>query len=552
MENNFTVIIQLYSKLKFIIPILWMISFFLLLCVNKPLQKYNSNKELFRVPVLKIEKKDLILLLIISAAVLFWKSSHLGYEDLDIQESTNIFSAQEIRTNAGGVINSLLIFAHQPLYPLIYSLFTKWFDLGSCVYIVRFISVIFSLLTAWLAYVFSLKILKDRAASFVAFIAVNTSGLLSMYSRRVEVYSIFCFFSLLSFYYFWNVFISREEKRLWKYWAATCACFFLHYLAVVVVFAQLLVILFLTLKKRGNAGQFLGFLKVLILFSFPFIAFIPPLCVSFLKKPLFENAYDNLFFLAPKYLGSLCEETIRLTLGLPPCSFYIFLLLMVLYIFVLFKLSKNNFVFFILINSIGIALLSYGFFFHLCGLNIMRGIFFNIRHFILFVPFAAMILGYGCVLIRKEQNVLMKITLTAFLLWLLCWNVYLTQKINFKPTSPSYRQALHYIRDRFNEKTDIVAYPSAWLIRLFDLYRSDIFAPGKGENKFENFSPEQILKNKDSFKRIWVIIPREYIFSIPHLNSETLDSYINFLKQNFRLKSSWQGKQIFVYLFTVR
>ncbi len=146
--------------------------------------------------------------------------------------------------------------------PAYYLLLHGWIRLfGLSDFSIRLPSVLFSVLTVWLLFVFTVQHLKSQRLALVAAALAAIEPFFIAYSHQARNYSMSFFFTLLATHLFLNL-VRRPswERRFSAYAAyglAAMACLFCHYLTFTVLLAHGLYVLFFVKPSRiwvGLAG----------------------------------------------------------------------------------------------------------------------------------------------------------------------------------------------------------------------------------------------------------------------------------------------------------
>ncbi|MBL7130661.1 MAG: glycosyltransferase family 39 protein [Candidatus Omnitrophica bacterium] len=516
--------------------------------INKQLKKKKDSLVKTDRYSKKLFTKDLILLLILTVVFLIWKIIHLGSNSFDLMESLNIRIAQEFQINVFSLLDNMIVQSRQPLYLFILNIPIRLLNPEHYSFFLRFISVFFGICTAYLTFHFSLKVFNNKLISYLSFIFLNVHSLFAFYSRRAEPYALFCFLALLSYYYFWQTFISHEEKKIWKYCLVGILCFFTHYFALVVIFSQFLTMLIVKWRNyrltHSLPFSFLHFIKALVIFNFFIILWSPVMYSAIFSGFIFQDAWGNSFYLNQESAALVIDRIIKLVWGLPLTGSFGYLLIL-LYLYIILKLRDGKPSFYIFVVSILFSALLFGIHSFLCFWYSTSRLYFNVRHFTWIIPFIVMLYSYGIFLLNRSRSLFRKIIGYTCFSIILIWNIHLTNEMTFGLVNPAYKEALRYIKKDFREN-DFVGFPA-------DLIDDPITINAKGifdsERYFDSVPPVDLLQRKLSCKRLWIVIPWEDYFGVPHLNGETLNRYINFLKDTLSLKSVWRSNKIDVYLF---
>lgn len=494
-------------------------------------------------------------MIIICFAALFalWKSINLGLDDFDGMEVFNSFMFySEQPRDWVEILNPVIFVGHQPVFPFLAKTVMLLVDFKFYTFAVRMFSVISIAVSSVFIFLFALRVSGNRLISYAAFFIFNILSLTVSYSRRAEPYALLCLFATLSYYYYWQVFVSGQAEKLWKYCLVNIAGFFTHYILLTAVFSQFLAVLWMKLKGlEPFRGQFLLFLKSIFYFNFVFILFSPAIYVTCLNNPaVFSDQWGSKLYEELYKLPGMAYNVVRIILSLPREAVFSFFCLAALVI-ALFRLRSANRQFFILFLSAVFSAAIY----EIVILSLLysrnQGFFFNVRHLIWISPLIAVFYAFGIYSFSREKAVL-KFFGFCFFAALAAWNVYFSNTVIFKPQNPAYKEAVRFIKNNF-KSGDFVGIPVYYLDGpvvmssrgVFDEvynYDRNVF----GEVRFDNF-----IEKKRSYKRVWMVIPREMIVDYPHYNFDFIENYLEFLKKNSRLRSVWHGNNIEVYLFEV-
>lgn len=159
-----------------------------------------------------------------------------------------------------------------PLYYLLLHFWMKFF--GSSEIALRSLSLIFFWATIYVIFLFLTKILKVKSSFFtlcyLLFAILNP--LLLYYAFEARMYTMFAFFTTLSFY-------SLYKKKQKLFFLSTLLSLYTHYFTILALFTQLILIAYLH-HDRGLATK----KKLLKSLIFSFLAFLPWLIFVFFEK----------------------------------------------------------------------------------------------------------------------------------------------------------------------------------------------------------------------------------------------------------------------------
>lgn len=176
-----------------------------------------------------IKSRNIIFILLVLFIATTTRLSGLTSESIWLDEAFSVYHAQQPM-----IYILTLNDPNPPLYMLILSFFVKTF--GTDIFWVRLPSVIFGVASVFLIYLLGKKI-NNRVGLISSLILVFSTYNI-FYSQEARAYSLLCFLSLLSFYFFINYF---HKYRLWNlllYFISTTLMLYSHYFAILVLFVQ--------------------------------------------------------------------------------------------------------------------------------------------------------------------------------------------------------------------------------------------------------------------------------------------------------------------------
>lgn len=144
---------------------------------------------------------------------------------------------------------------HPPAY---FSLLHLWLTIaGRSEFALRYLSVIFSLLTVALLWRFATALSPGRAAPGLAALLAAVSPMYVAYGQEVRSYAMITFFALASTYLLWRLLHQNRPQRrvglLLAYIGVTVACLYIHYFTIfLLLFQNLAWSIFLSTKNGGQ------------------------------------------------------------------------------------------------------------------------------------------------------------------------------------------------------------------------------------------------------------------------------------------------------------
>lgn len=217
-----------------------------------------------------------------------------------------------------------------PLYYLFLHFWIKIF--GQSEIALRSLSLIFFWATLIVVFLFLTNIFRfslKKSFFYLVFFLVNP--LLNYYALEARMYSMFAFFSTLSFYAFW-------QKNTKVYFWATLFGLFTNYFMIFVILGQLVFYFFSKEKK-----YFLRLKEII----HPVLFFLPWLFFVWIRKKLLLSSFWILpltfkdLFLIPAIIYTGYEFSFNL-LKKPVIFFYWFFIFFIFFIFVFFILNKEK------------------------------------------------------------------------------------------------------------------------------------------------------------------------------------------------------------------
>ncbi len=542
LKSNVSIpnLIILYSAFGVLLSVLFFFNILAFIYLNRYIRKHKHEQKELSFFNLLISRKDYLLLFILAVLFIAWKIIFLGKADIDVMESANIgFVLEAKKGNYSLILDYIIGSPHQPFYFVLVYLI-QFMD--NALYLLRLISVIFSTLTAFLVFCLCLEIFNNKLISYLGFILFNVHGVCSFYARRAEPYIIVCFFSLLSYYYFWTTFVSGRQKKIWKYWLVNAINFFIHYVSIIVICSQLLTILMLRWKERNMISTFrtAQFFRSIIAFNFIFILWVPFFYVQFFSDILFSNSWSNNFFLPRENMADVLIRISGLILGAPPVKLITGFSMLFMPVVIL-RIRKEKTIFYILIISIAVAVLfSLGYLmFH--WLRYTDKFYLHLRYLLWLIPFVIMLYVYSVSIPQKEH--LIKRWSIFFFCLIGLWNFWLTNKIIFGNMVPSYSEALRYIKSEYKEG-DLITWPASEFNFCIPLNAKKFFHDSG--NLIES---SELLEKKLVYRRIWLVVAEEKYFSVQDINGKFIEDCVSFYKKNLSLQSTWKSNKISVMLF---
>lgn len=225
--------------------------------------------------------------------------------------------------------------------PLSYALFHFWMQMGRSEIWLRMLPVLFGVGTVFGVYLLGRQFLSKNYALLAAlFLAVSAFHI--YYSQEIRMYSMAAFFTVFSFYFFWQTPIQSGQICQWKNWRwsvagyilATALLLYTHYLGIFIIVSQFF---FLILNNRIALRKF-------VLFWFVIGLSILPAAQVFYKQLTFGVNIDeflpgwrSVLTLSPlKSIPLIFFKFMMGRVSLQPQYFYALVMLLVLSVVVWF------------------------------------------------------------------------------------------------------------------------------------------------------------------------------------------------------------------------
>ncbi len=201
--------------------------------------------------------RSLILILLLS---FFLRVFLLDFESLWLDEGSSIRFA---KLGVAEIFESTQTDAHPPLYYLLLHFWIKIF--GDSEFSVRFPSVIFGVLTVWVVYKFCFKF-WSRNVAILSSLIVGISTFQVFYSQEARMYSLLCFLSTLSFFYFMKILRDDQFKFYVFYSVVNVFLLYTHLYSFFVLLAQVIYVIFVERERVKG---------LVVSFIFSFVFYIP-------------------------------------------------------------------------------------------------------------------------------------------------------------------------------------------------------------------------------------------------------------------------------------
>ncbi|MFH1460445.1 MAG: hypothetical protein ABIG64_08795 [Candidatus Omnitrophota bacterium] len=531
------------------------INILILFVVNKLLEKSKNLSIKKYIKKINLNRIDYLLLFMLTFIFFIWKITNISKENVDSMESFNMQFNSLLSTNIIKFLDTSIVIAHKLIYAVMLNLVQIFCAPENLVFLYRFISFGFGVLCSLLLFKFSIRVFQNKLIAYLGFILFNLNALFLFYCRRIEVYSIFCFFVLLSFYDFWRIFIDRDKNKTLRYGIWIIIVFCLHDTGVVVIFSQALALFFLNRKQPLETRNYLylKFMQSVLVFACLFFLLGPIFCASIISNHLilYKGAWENNFYLGMEKLPEQINTMLNLIFGMPIFTIGLFSFPLFFAVFSLIK--KNNNFFWLLLSILISSILFQATFIYMFYIKV-NACYFNIRHLLWIVPFIIMMYSFGfcdlCFLSNKNYK---KILGYSFLIIILSSGIVKSNTVIYSNKTPDYEKAFYYIKDKFKDG-DFLGWLCSFTSDVFFIHtkKNDIFYDHDNtilDERSAGVIFNNIALKQKKFKRFWVIVAKEDYFGVDHMNLEFIDKCVNFLKKEFKEISCVKMNKIDIYLF---
>lgn len=186
-------------------------------------------------------KKYFWLLILIIAVGFSVRLYHLDYQSIWFDESVSINAAKYN-------LNSLFVF-EDPTPPLYYILLHFWTELtGDSVFAVRFLPVIFGVLSIYMIYLVG-KNIHNAKTGLIASLLLALSPIHIYYSQEARCYSLFFFLALCSMYFYLKFIKEKSGISVIGCILVNILLVYTHIFGFLIILAQLIHFIIINFKK---------------------------------------------------------------------------------------------------------------------------------------------------------------------------------------------------------------------------------------------------------------------------------------------------------------
>lgn len=452
------------------------------------------------------EKLFLFIILIISLSLRVYDLENI---QMWFDEGQSIWISS--LNNISNFIKELVICGQQPLHYMLLHLWINCF--GKSELSVRFLSVIFGVLTILMSYKISKLIFDSHTGMLCAFL-IGLSTLHISYSQEIRTYTLTLFLSLLSIYFFIRLLENNNIKILTGLIISNALLIYSHLSGAPVILTQNIYIL---IQYFFNKNLKFNIKTWLISQGLILILFMPWIIATMIY---YKEKSASLFFWVPAISIDGVIKTFISFSG----SKYLLLIFIILFLFNIKSLilKKDNYFFLFLWLLIPFA-----------NLLAISEIFFPIYHkkyvLIALIPFYILV-SKGLMNINSTVRIIILTVIVALSLNNLK-NYYST------PKKYQWKEVVSFVEEHATSQ-DLIVFNAARCRKYnFDYYskRNDLnkvgfpIVPYEEELPVEEDNIKPLEKLIHNYKRVWVIKSHPYDPNM--LIEETLDKTFDLLTQ---------------------
>ncbi|MBZ9577929.1 glycosyltransferase family 39 protein [Patescibacteria group bacterium] len=468
---------------------------------------------------------------------------------------------------------------HQPLYNFMLFLLSRFSTNET---FLRLLSLFWGTLTI-------IALFKLTQSMFGPKIALISSFLISInpmhiyWSGEISPYALYCFFAVLSFYFFYRAFIQNIPNAAIWYCGSIILGFFSHYFMIFVIFAQLLSLIIISIRQMHskNAKNLLRYLLTLCIFSYFVIIWFP-----FLHYSLNSHIHSTIYSQHKAYSLQTAQSFWVLLRIIPSFSgiivhsAYVSIIAIVFFIIGLWAINKNDKLEYILLAIAIFTVLFFHAFCHIVGSRGMKlaltGVYIMWDHIIYILPLIIVVWAYFFGHLFKKK------TVTGIFCLMTIAAIYSDYNLIANQQKPNLSKATRFVKCNIADK-DAVFFPNIWFVYGFNYYMhrdtedlSNMFfanwriiarPQAKLENQIRYYGP--IWPEPDSpgnvysdevkqtlaegkIKRIWFVDIREQFFGIPLVGYQNSDMLLKRFLERYQLILSQDFEYIKLYLFNLK
>jgi mannosyltransferase len=482
--------------------------------------------------------KAFLILLIILIIGLSLRLYNLNEESLWIDEAFSLQHAQNSQIRE--VVEGITLTEGAP--PGHYLLLHYWIKLfGNSEFSIRFLSLIFGLLSVGLIYILGAKFYGPKVGLLSALL-LSSAMLQVLFSQEARLYSVYGFLALLITYFFVRIVVSEISHRRTKglyigYFLSMLFALYVNYLTIALM--GIILIVATTYRKTFSFSKFVG-INLLAL-----IAALPLVGMLFKQFSLTHTGLaEGLFGLGlPMFLAQL---------GIFFYALPIFVVVAVLFFLLIFKknttiISAAKIPSYWFISGLFLFGLIYMYLsthsLSILGIQVTRNpitsSFFLIRHSYFLVPIVYIFVSYKILKLKPKKWTTICI---AFILFVNAFSLYHYYEDS---TKAEWKEAVSFIHDNSNQDDSNLENPTILLDRggYSSTFLLDYYFKGphktirlnwvEGRREFVEIDKDDLLNQLQSLEEFWLV-----------LSVQVEDNYPSLLDEHYQRESATDFKQI--------
>jgi len=430
---------------------------------------------------MKLTKYTLILvgILILASALMLFRLETKSYW------GDEIFSVTHIQKD----VWSILVGEDEPGNPPLYFLLLHYWIIlfGTGEFAVRFLSVIFGVLSVYVTYNLGKLFFGEKEGLVSAFLLLVSHTFIAQ-AQDARAYTLFTFLSLLSLYFFWKMMKSGENKYLLAYVLSTVLALCSHYSAFLVVVIEF--IFFVIQRKAASIStkKFFSVLSILFVLYLPFTILFVGNAIDRVKSNTEEESIvraAELWGIDPStaFFGILAAFS-NTKYAIP-----LFLLPLLYGTYACWKTDKEKYLLlglWVLLPVVAVFLLSF---------KMILGFKYIIFTFPVFL-----------LLVSKGLTSIKNVSILALLLLLMLGSAGVRLADYYGSEKQDWRSAATFVDA--NVRTDMVVVQPHWARKYFWFYSNLNQTQIKGITE-ENGLPSKTIEVSSNNTRVWVVYSDE-------------------------------------------
>lgn len=460
--------------------------------------------------------------------------------------STTFESGSILRIIAGDVPVQQ---SHQPVFSLLLLVFGFLQDSPESF---RYISVFLSLLSIIVTYYLAALLFpRFLFARIFMSMALALSQLHIVYSKDITPYSLFFLLSTISFYLFFLVMKTGENKSVFLYICVSIITFYTHYYEIWILAIQVSIAFVFLVGTPAKTGQVDVAGKLLKSAAWIHLLMVP-WYPCFIKGRI--TSEDTLYFERLIYQGNLSlhealREILRIFSGLKEMGdpiWMIFFVILLFGLFISFRRDKYLFasIFLPILTGIMVDVL----FFSKFSSVTVGGYHFGVRHYIFMLPFYHASLYAACSCLTHPAGSGLKPFAGIIVGGILLIPSFDSAILyGFKPFRPDIKNGAAFVADHLMDGDAVAVLPAGFQSDLFGYYFPAVSSPNFSTPAWHSYKnktfffpvrsvdiPLGLMVQHPQFKRIWLVKLEYDLFNVPIFSDKTEQLVIKSLPPGFK------------------